>query len=204
MFDFCHGYGFNSHRNKRIIFSLVVAILLKSLLKSIIAMDASSCLALGALNVVAEQQARAAMAQLLLDHERNGMRAEDSLASSLRDKEKMMGEVTDLMSQIQRARAHLQIGNVEHASMILQGQLLDTSDEEDEDEDEEDEDEDEDMAQSNEPDPELTRVSFCEVCERQLPGVVWYLEPFQNPSDNRRLYSACPTCRNRLGLRGAP
>ena len=51
-------------------------------------MDASSCLALGALNVVAEQQARAAMAQLLLDHERKGMRAEDSLASSLRYKEK--------------------------------------------------------------------------------------------------------------------
>ena len=201
MFDFCHGYGFNSHRNKRIIFSLVVAILLKSLLKSIIAMDASSCLALGALNVVAEQQARAAMAQLLLDHERNGMRAEDSLASSLRDKEKTTGEIMDLMSQIQRARAHLEIGNVEHASMILQGQLLDTSDEEDEEDDEMGE-VDSDMSQSDEPGPELAIVSFCEACDRQVPGVVWFLEPFENPPDNRRLYSACPTCRNRLGLRG--
>jgi hypothetical protein len=179
-------------------------------------MDASSCLALGALNVVAGQQAQAAMAQLLLDHERNGMRAEDSLASSLRYKENMMGEVTDLMSQIQRAEAHLQRGNVEHASMILQGQLLDTSDEEDEDEEDEemteqeDSDDDEmgevdsDMTQSDEPGPALARVSFCEACDRQLPGVVWFLEPFQNPSDNRRLYSACPTCRNRLGLQGAP
>jgi hypothetical protein len=88
-------------------------------------------------------------------------------------------------------------------------------DEEDEDEEneemteQEDSDDDEmgevdpDMTQSDEP-PELARVSFCEACERQLPGVVWFLEPFQNPSDNRRLYSACPTCRNRLGLRGAP
>ena len=149
MFDFCHGYSFNSHRNNYNIFSLVVAILLKSLLKSIIAMDASSCLALGALNVVAEQQARAAMAQLLLDHERKGMRAEDSLASSLRDKEKTTGQIMDLMSQIQRARAHIEIGNVEHASMILQGQLLDTSDEEDEEDDEMGE-VDSDMSQSDE------------------------------------------------------
>ena len=43
-------------------------------------MDASSSLALGALNVVADQQAQAAMAQLLLDHERSRMRAEDELA----------------------------------------------------------------------------------------------------------------------------
>ena len=165
-----------------------------------------------------------------------------------------MGEVTDLMSQIQRAQAQLQ-----QASMILQGQLLDTSVEEDEDEEDEemteqeDSDDDDlvcvicrsgvgntrsfynmraegrwaglapgarivctlchtdemgevdsDMTQSDEPGPALARVSFCEACDRQLPGVVWFLEPFQNPSDNRRLYSVCPTCRNRLGLRGAP
>ena len=76
-------------------------------------------------------------------------------------------------------------------------------DEDEEDEDEEDE-EDEDMAQSDEPGPELARVNFCEAYDRQVPGVVWFLDPFQNPSDNRRLYSACPTCRSRLGLQGAP
>ena len=67
-------------------------------------------------------------------------------------------------------------------------------------EDEDTEDEDADMAQSE----DNGRYDFCEVCDEQMLGVVWYDEPFQNPSDNRRLYSACPTCRNRLGLRGAP
>ena len=72
------------------------------------------------------------------------MRADDALESSLRDKEKTSGEIMDLMSQIQRARAHIEIGNAEHASMILQGQLLDTSDEEDEEDEEMTEQEDSD------------------------------------------------------------
>jgi RNA polymerase-binding transcription factor DksA len=176
---------------------------LPNLLKSIVAMDASSCLALSALDVVAGQQAQAAMAQLLLDHERRGMHAEDLLSSGLRYKHwyiRSDARGRDLRSQIDRAQTHLQSSNVEHAMMILEGQLPHTTDEEDEDEEDEDEeDEDEDMAQSEEPSPN-GRYDFCEVCDQQVLGVVWFSDSFQNPSDNRRLYSACPTCRARLGL----
>ena len=67
-------------------------------------------------------------------------------------------------------------------------------------EDEDTEDEDADMAQSE----DNGRYDFCEVCEEQMLAVFWFSDSFQNPSDNRRLYSACPTCRSRLGLQGTP